>query len=467
VSDLAAASFTKSMPLPRMRKARAGIIGAIPAGGLILVACMWLNLNTELPLAVEPRSFDDWTIVIRAVLPMIVLPVAALALLDRRKLNLPTFSPSRLLMIYGVLAAIATVVSPQPTASLYWSVTFLATIATAWTFATTRTPVASTRQILQVSWAVMFVVCVIIVFMARGTVFGSASSGYGIGGDLNGMSRSSGVARWAAAPGLVCALKAFHTRRPARIAFYLAAAGGAFFVVYRMQSRGAVFGLVAALLFALLTSSRLRRYALPYTLLALVVLTALETPAVLSARVTDYLHRGQTEEEFRSMTGRTGLYENGIATFWDAPILGRGQRADRLIIGTHVHNSYIQAFMNAGILGGIPYVASWIAGWALFFHLLKRRLLLLPEDRTALLEAGTVMMFFTVRSYPETTTASFAVDLLVMAAVYVYLETLTASMARRPLPRTARIPLQARAPKGRRAMQVAGGSGLVADASSE
>ena len=35
------------------------------------------------------------------------------------------------------------------------------------------------------------------------------------------------------------------------------------------------------------------------------------------------------------------------------------------------------------------------------------------------------MMFFTVRSIPETTTASFSVDLLVMVAIYVYLETLT------------------------------------------
>lgn len=460
-------SFTRTMPLRTKQQPRASAISAVPLESLLLLACMWLNLNTELPLAAEPRSFEDWTGVIRAVLPMIVLPAAALALLDSRKLNLPTFSPSRLLMIYGVLAAIAAVVSPQPTASLYWSMTFLATIVVAWTFATARAPVSSTRQMLQVTWAVMFVVCVIIVFMARGTVFSSASSAYGIGGDLNGLSRSSGVARWAAAPGLVCVLKAFHTRRPALIAFFLAAAGGAFFIVYRMQSRGAVFGLVAALLFAIFTSSRLRRYALPFLIFAVVVLTVLETPSLLSARVTDYLHRGQTKEEFRSMTGRTSLYENGIAAFWDAPILGRGQRADRLTGVGHVHNSYLEALLNAGILGGIPYVGSWIAGWALFFWLLKRRRLLRPEDRTALLEAGTVMMFFTVRSFPETTSASFAVDLLVMAAVYVYLETLTVSTARRLLARTVRIPLQARTPKVRRSLPVAGRSGLAAGASPE
>ena len=38
------------------------------------------------------------------------------------------------------------------------------------------------------------------------------------------------------------------------------------------------------------------------------------------------------------------------------------------------------------------------------------------------------MMFFTVRAIPETTTGEFGVDLLVMVAVYVYLESLTMQM---------------------------------------
>jgi hypothetical protein len=41
------------------------------------------------------------------------------------------------------------------------------------------------------------------------------------------------------------------------------------------------------------------------------------------------------------------------------------------------------------------------------------------------------MMFFTVRAIPETTTASFSVDLMVIVAVYVYLEALTLDVARR------------------------------------
>src|ERR1700722_12650029 len=377
------------------------------ASALLLWACLWLNVNTGFWNIQAPHSLDEWQLLGRAILPFAVLPVAGLMILNRRKLDLLDWGPSRLLMIYGVLAAIASIVSPQPAWSLYWSMTFLATIATAWTFVATPTPVISARQMLQVTLAVMFVVAAIIAYMARGSIFGNTASAYGVYNDLNELSRSSGGARWAA-----------------------------------------VLGSVAAFLFALLPPSRLRRYALPCALFAALVITVVEPSGARTDRVSEYLHRGQTQEQFRTMTGRTQTYEAGVAAFWDAPVLGRGQWADRLIIGGHVHNSYLQALLNAGILGGIPYGASWIGGWGLFFRVPNRRRPLRPEDQTALLEAGTVMVFFTVRSVPETTTASFAVDLLVMAAIYVYLEALAVSIGFKSLERWVRIPLLASTRKG-------------------
>ena len=66
------------------------------------------------------------------------------------------------------------------------------------------------------------------------------------------------------------------------------------------------------------------------------------------------------------MTGRTRAYSNGLEAFADAPVLGRGQWADRMTIGEHVHNSFLQAMLNGGAMGAIPYLGSWIAGWLLF-----------------------------------------------------------------------------------------------------
>lgn len=323
--------------------------------------------------------------------------------------------------------------------------TFLASIFVAWTFIDPVAPMQPTRQLLEVTWVATFTVAAIIAYQARNSVFGSAETGYWVNAELHNLSRASGVARWAAVPGLVFLVRAYYTRRFSLIAFYLAVAAVSFFIVYRMQSRGAVFGSVAALLFVLLVSSKMRHYALPFAALAIAFILILDTPETVSTSVSTYLKRGETQEEFLSMTGRTRAYKNGLIAFQSAPIFGRGQWADRLTIGEHVHNSFLQALLNAGIVGSIPYFLSWFYGWELFYRLQKRRSFLQPQDRIHVLECGAVMMFFTVRAIPETTTASFAVDLLVMAAVYVYLETL-ARIALRSSIRSTTMPLHVTLP---------------------
>lgn len=395
-----------------------------PVVPLLLWSCLWLNLNSGFWEIQVPESAGDWLLLFRAVAPFVALAVAALLLLGRGQIRLDKWGPSRLLLLYGSVAAFATVFSPGPGAAAYWSVAFLATMLVARSFALKKDPVGATRLLLEITWAATFIVAAIIAYQGRGDIFGDAASGYGISAELHDTTRSSGVARWAAVPGLVCLVRAFYTRRVALIGFYLGIAGVAFYIVYRMQSRGAVFGAAAALGFALLVSGRLRRYALPFAVVAVVGLVLYASPQGAENQVSTYLHRGQSDEEFRSMTGRTRAYEHGMEAFTDAPIFGRGQWADRMIIGEHVHNSFLQAMLNGGAIGALPYFASWIAGWLLFVKLNKRRARLAPEDRRLLLECGTVMMFFTVRAIPETTTASYAVDLLVMAAVYVYMETM-------------------------------------------
>lgn len=396
----------------------------VPSIALILWICLWLNLNTGFWNFHAPQNPSDFLNVVRAALPFVALPAAGLVLIHRRKLRLPKGAPSRLLFAYGCFSTLAALFSPQPLWALYWSIAFLATILVAWTFVNQKNPLDSARQLLRVSWVATFVVAAIIGYQARGVVFSSATNAYSVLSTLNGLSRASGVARWAAIPGLVCLVRAYYSRGFSRIVFYLGTAAVCFFIIYRMQSRGAVFGSAAALMFALLISSKMRRYALPFAMLAFIVIVTLESPEMLSDRIITYLMRGQSQQQFLSMTGRTRAYRHSIEAIEDAPVFGRGQWADRLIIGEHSHNSFLQALLNGGLLGGIPYFGSWITGWLLFYKLQKRNARLAPVDRVHLLECGTVMMFFTVRAIPETTTASFAVDLLVMAAVYVYLESL-------------------------------------------
>jgi O-antigen ligase len=207
-----------------------------------------------------------------------------------------------------------------------------------------------------------------------------------------------------------------------------------------MQSRGAVFGVLGALAMLMLCSGRARRGLGALLLFGALATTIYGNMGWFSDGFVNYLYRGQDAEEFRSMTGRTRAYENARLEFATAPVLGRGQWNDRLspIVGEHVHNSFYQALLNAGILGFVPYVLSWLVGWKIWIGLWRRRWSLMAVDRGLVLECGLVMGFFTLRAIPETTTASFAVDSMVMGACYCYLETLwsatnsPASVARRP-----------------------------------
>ncbi len=393
-----------------------------------------------------PNNASQWISLIRSILPFVVLPVSVLLLARSAKLHLPGASPSRFLLIYGAFATFSSVFSPKPLWALYWSTAFLATIVAAWTFIDRRESIESARQLLLITWIATFFVALILGYLARGSIFGDSESGYGVITELNGLSRSSGVARWAAVPGLVCLVRAYYTRRRSLIALYLCAAAISFFIVYRMQSRGAVFGAAAAVAFVLLVASRLRRYALPFALVAFIAILYIDPGGTVSGHVGKYLKRGESTEEFDSMTGRTRAYEEGLSAFEEAPFFGSGQWSDRLHIGEHVHNSFIQAALNSGIFGTIPYIGSWIAGWILFYRLNSKGVQLKPEDRTHLMECGAVMMFFTVRAMPETTTASYAPDLLIMVATYVYLEALAVAALRKrlrgALPRLRYVPVK-------------------------
>jgi O-antigen ligase len=404
----------------------------VPLVAAILWLFLWANLDTGFWNLEKPDSTSEWQAAIRAGLPFLVLPLAAFILIRKNALKLPGLAPSRLLLIYGIFAAIAGIFSPEPLWAAYWSITYLSTILTAWTFVDGRFPLESARTMLLITWIVTFLVAAYLGHSSSAMIFGHPISAYNRPETgLDKLSRSSGIARWAAIPGLICVVRAFYSRRLIPIAIFVAIAGVSFFIVFRMQSRGAVFGSLAALAFILVLSSRMRRYALPFLVISTAFLILLESPGVISEQVSDYLRRGQSEELFESMSGRTSIYEHGIAAFQDAPFFGRGQWTDRIVFYEHVHNSFLQALLNAGVVGGAPYFASWIAGWIMFFKLRNRWRWLSREDRLCLLESGTVMTFFTVRAIPETTTASFAVDLLVMVAIYVYLETLTLDVARR------------------------------------
>jgi O-antigen ligase len=395
---------------------------------MALWIAMWLNLNTGPWLLDGPTGAWRVLVFLRVYAPTGVLVLSLLALMGSRSIS-NGMSPTLLLTIYGVIAAIAGTQSPDPSWATYWSIAFLASVAVSRLVLSVRDPGAATTFL----WATWFAVLIVTIGIIRGggsAIWQGGDRDYTIGNHIDII--ASGVSRWAAVCSFLC-LAVFSQIRPwlPRLALLAASAPG-FVMVYKMQSRGTVFGTVAGLLFLLLVERRTRRWAIPVLLLSVLVIYGYYRHQV-SSDVMTYLERGGGKKGLYTMTGRTEAWDLGWQAFKEAPLFGRGQWADRLLDVGHVHNTLIQALLNGGIVGFIPYLLSWAAAWRLFFRLWKRRKYLAPLERISLLQCGALLAFFSVRAVPETTTASYSPDLLMMLAVYAFLEK-TTTLARVPAP---------------------------------
>lgn len=392
---------------------------------LALWLALFANINTGPWLVDDPHTLWDWITAARVYDTFPVLLVSAILVASGRKL--PSIkSPLSLLAIYGVVALCSGLASPNFLYATYWSVAFLATIGTYLAFLTTDDFRATAGKVVTGAWMASVVITIAIVISAPESIFRS-DTGYFIYREVNGQVISSGVARWASVMALGALVRAFYARL--RVLRMLLVGVGCFgiWIVYRMQSRGAIFSIAGALLLmlALQKQARILGFCGLAIFLALAVFFDSSADSSILDNTTTYLERGGSAEGIYTMSGRTAYYARGWEAFKEAPLIGRGQWADRLLEIGHIHNAYLQALLNAGIVGFIPFVLSWIAGWRLFFHFWRARDSLEKSERQSLLECALIMVFFFIRSIPETTTASYAPDLLFMGAVYCYLQALS------------------------------------------
>jgi O-antigen ligase len=107
-----------------------------------------------------------------------------------------------------------------------------------------------------------------------------------------------------------------------------------------------------------------------------------------------------------------------------SPIIGAGPQADRILIGEHVHNTYLYAVMTSGFIGGIAFAGGLLYAWYLFIKMLSRGVADRFGQKTFFIQAGGVLAFFTVRSIPEVSGAMFGIDTMLLLPVLAYLSVL-------------------------------------------
>jgi O-antigen ligase len=281
------------------------------------------------------------------------------------------------------------------------------------------------------SWIVTGAVLLILLFIAQDVLFVESRwglTGYHITGQMSTiaempMTRSSGLARFAAIPGIV-AFVFLLTGKLRRLVWVVV-----FFfsvtLVYFMQSRGAILGLGFALSFVMLFFGRKTRVLgiCIGILIGLLLFTNIIPEEFIKFQMERFM-RGQDVDELYTLTGRTRAWNNGWYEAMKSPIIGWGPQADRMLIGEHIHNTYLYAFITSGLIGATAFTGGLIYAWFLFFTLLKKNIAVKHNQRTFFIQIGGVLAFFTVRSIPEVSGAMFGIDTMLILPAIAYLTVL-------------------------------------------
>ncbi len=88
------------------------------------------------------------------------------------------------------------------------------------------------------------------------------------------------------------------------------------------------------------------------------------------SQLQEVVLRGQSPEEFESLTGRTSLWSELVPLYAERPILGLGYQASRQLLlearpwAGHAHNGFIETMLDVGIVGTL---LLWIPVLAILF----------------------------------------------------------------------------------------------------
>ncbi len=409
-----------------------GRILAIFSVASALWLMLWLSINTgPWVLKEEPNNTIEWLNYLRTIFPYLILFVAAFKLWGGRSAaKLPVNTMQWL--IYGLLGTFACILSPDPFEAVYWAVAYLSAFGVMKLYLKDKDPLSRALQLNYLTWIITVIFLSILVFVARDTLFVSSDTGltgYGIEGRLKTvaempMSRSSGMARFAAIPGVIAFVLFWRAPKWQRVGwgvlfFYSAA------LIYLMQSRGAIFAFAFSLAFIMLFLGK-RTRILGVILMAVfgASLFADVFPKEVVDRVYEHLERNESREELLSLTGRTRAWDEAMDVVQGSPtmaVIGWGFQADRMLIKEHVHNTYLYALLTSGIIGAAAFALGLLMTWRMFFRTLRSGLADRLGQRVQLILCGGILMFFTVRSIPEVSGPLFGVDYMVMLPAITYI----------------------------------------------
>ena len=201
-------------------------------------------------------------------------------------------------------------------------------------------------------------------------------------------------------------------------------------VQFAAQSRGSIVALMAGLLVMALFWSKVRRVVAAVAVVALMagVYQFVTSSAMDFSVVEAYIKRGQSDEQFASMSGRSGLWEMGKAMIADRPLLGHGfQTGARfggekygIPLGTNLHNSHFQVLVDSGFLGYIVWLGFLLIGGIKIFQSFNKRLIGQNEDGRFRLELLVIVVMLLIRTTVGRAMAGMDIALMLYMAMILF-----------------------------------------------
>jgi len=385
---------------------------------LVLWLMVWAGMFTgiynltPLPSIHDPLALFQGA---RALLPIMAAYFCLLwALATRARFRFGLTSLG-FLCCYGALGLLASVFySPDKVTALYWGSAYLAPLLAAWFITERPDPLPVLRTVLRLNAAIIVLLMLTVLPEAYRFGFGRATRfeiymlPFGLG-----EVKANGVGRYALIV-LIIAFANLATSSGKKRLLWLPLTIPALFLLMQTQSRSSLLGLaVVSMLFVLIKGVNLR-------------FLVAGPVAAYAIWVSGFTWRAKGEiSSLVFLTGRDNTWQKGLTQIGHSPIFGWGFHADRLLLDSeHMHNSYLHAAIQAGLIGALLFAAAVAVLWAFLVKsgVIRRIRTVEGPDQALLMQSVLILGFLTARSLFESTAAFYGVDLLLLvpAVCFIY-----------------------------------------------
>jgi len=318
------------------------------------------------------------------------------------------------LFFYSLIGIMATLLlATKKDVGLYWGGLFLSALVVDWLAENLEEPLVQLRRLIDINLFASLVVLVMTLPQTLDVARGQApySQFFELPFGL-GQMRVNGVGRFALIVVIFAFVRFIYSRNILRY-FWGFCLFLSLMTLFYTRSRTSLLGLaVVSLLYVFIQGINLR-------------FLFVGPVAAYILWMSGYKWRAQENlEKLLDLTGREYTWERGLEQVGRSPLFGWGFHADRIMLDSeHIHNSYIHAMIQSGVLGGILFAAAFVSAWVIIIkNKLLQRIRNVPEkEKKPLLASIMILGFLTSRSFFESTAAFYGVDLLVLLPSISYI----------------------------------------------